>query len=257
MTTNCIIAYNRFSKSAKALAKATGFRMLSTGKSRDTFDNILCWGYSGALPPGTEKSKILNSPSAISLVSSKSRFFDLINITKPEARCRIPPFTKDAKEAVNWVNEGIQVFGRALTRSHSGKGIVFHDDDIGEFLSCKLFTQHIKNKWEFRVHVFKGEVIDVQRKALRSDVDRDSVDTRIKSHDNGYVFIRRDITVPDDVIKQAKLAINCVPELDFGAVDIVYNQYHDKAYVLEVNTAPGLEGQTIESYAGAIRKAVK
>jgi len=36
--------------------------------------------------------------------------------------------------------------------------------------------------------------------------------------------------------------------LDFGAVDIVYNENDNKAYVLEINTAPGLSGTTLEKY---------
>jgi D-alanine-D-alanine ligase-like ATP-grasp enzyme len=44
--------------------------------------------------------------------------------------------------------------------------------------------------------------------------------------------------------------------LDFGAIDIIYNESRDQAYVLEVNTAPGLTGQTIQSYADAFRHLV-
>jgi D-alanine-D-alanine ligase-like ATP-grasp enzyme len=37
--------------------------------------------------------------------------------------------------------------------------------------------------------------------------------------------------------------------LDFGAVDVIWNAQKEKPYVLEINTAPGLEGQTIADYA--------
>jgi len=40
--------------------------------------------------------------------------------------------------------------------------------------------------------------------------------------------------------------------LDFGAVDIIYNEHEDKYYVLEVNSAPGLEGTTLEKYVEAL-----
>jgi len=42
--------------------------------------------------------------------------------------------------------------------------------------------------------------------------------------------------------------------LDFGAVDIIYNEHENQYYVLEVNTAPGLEGTTVEKYAEAFAK---
>jgi glutathione synthase/RimK-type ligase-like ATP-grasp enzyme len=44
--------------------------------------------------------------------------------------------------------------------------------------------------------------------------------------------------------------------LDFGAVDIIWNEREDKCYVLEVNTAPGLQGSTLENYANAIMEVL-
>jgi D-alanine-D-alanine ligase-like ATP-grasp enzyme len=40
--------------------------------------------------------------------------------------------------------------------------------------------------------------------------------------------------------------------LNFGAVDVIYNEKENKYYVLEVNTAPGLSGTTLEKYVDAI-----
>jgi D-alanine-D-alanine ligase-like ATP-grasp enzyme len=42
--------------------------------------------------------------------------------------------------------------------------------------------------------------------------------------------------------------------LDFGAVDVIWNEKQQRAYVLEVNTAPGLEGQTVDDYARGIKE---
>jgi glutathione synthase/RimK-type ligase-like ATP-grasp enzyme len=36
--------------------------------------------------------------------------------------------------------------------------------------------------------------------------------------------------------------------LDFGAVDVIWNERQQRAYVLEINSAPGLEGTTIDDY---------
>ena len=52
---------------------------------------------------------------------------------------------------------------------------------------------------------------------------------------------------PQQVLDQAKLAVKATG-LDFGAVDIIWNNLQEKAYVLEINTAPGLEGQSVETY---------
>jgi D-alanine-D-alanine ligase-like ATP-grasp enzyme len=45
--------------------------------------------------------------------------------------------------------------------------------------------------------------------------------------------------------------------LDFGAVDIIYNAKRNECYVLEVNTAPGLEGTTVEKYATKFASELK
>ena len=44
--------------------------------------------------------------------------------------------------------------------------------------------------------------------------------------------------------------------LDFGAVDVIWNEHESKAYVLEINTAPGLEGSTVEDYKEFFNRAV-
>ena len=43
--------------------------------------------------------------------------------------------------------------------------------------------------------------------------------------------------------------------LDFGAVDIIEDA-DGKLYVLEVNTAPGLEGQTLTLMAEALKELI-
>ena len=55
----------------------------------------------------------------------------------------------------------------------------------------------------------------------------------------------------DHVRAQSVAAVRSLG-LDFGAVDVVERQ--NKAYVLEVNTAPGLVGTTLEKYVDAIRE---
>ena len=54
--------------------------------------------------------------------------------------------------------------------------------------------------------------------------------------------------LPPVVVEQGSLAF-AASELDFGAVDIIFNERENKAYVLEINSAPGLEGSTIQDYA--------
>jgi len=60
---------------------------------------------------------------------------------------------------------------------------------------------------------------------------------------------------PEDIFLQSTLAVNCLG-LDFGAVDIIYNQKKDVSFVLEVNTAPGLEGSTLNEYVKEFNNAL-
>ena len=69
----------------------------------------------------------------------------------------------------------------------------------------------------------------------------------------GFVFVevgRED--VPECVIDNAVRSIAALG-LDFGGVDVMFNEREQKAYVLECNTACGLEERTAAKYAEAIR----
>ena len=48
-----------------------------------------------------------------------------------------------------------------------------------------------------------------------------------------------------------------VSNLDFGAVDLIWNEHENKCYVLEVNSAPGIEGTTLQQYVTAFAKDIK
>jgi glutathione synthase/RimK-type ligase-like ATP-grasp enzyme len=104
----------------------------------------------------------------------------------------------------------------------------------------------MKKRDEYRIHVGRRGIIAIQRKAIPNGTE--PIDTRIRNHHNGYVFLRNNVQPPQQILEQATAATNALG-LDFGAVDIIWNNHYQLATVLEVNTAPGLEGQTIEDYA--------
>lgn len=163
-----------------------------------------------------------------------------------------PDFSTEIEEAGNWVDEGSTVVCRTLTRGSSGRGIVLANTR-DELVSAGLYTRYIKKSEEYRVHVFNGEVIDVQRKARSTDVPDEEINWQIRTHDNGFIYARSDVELPEVA---TDMAINAVRALDlnFGAVDMIYNRHYDSYYVLEVNSAPGLTGSTVSSYADAIER---
>lgn len=147
------------------------------------------------------------------------------------------------------------IFARTLINSTNGRGIVeFNREEQSEYPDAPLYTEYIPKKSEYRVHVFAGEVIDIQQKKRKRDFDGDLRDPRIRNVNNGYVYCRDGIDPPDGL---TTLAIQAVAACgyQYGAVDIIYNEKRNQCYVLEVNSRPGLMGTTLVKYADAIIKA--
>lgn len=219
---------------------------------------VINWGCS-SIPSQAKSSRILNLTAAVKNCIDKKKFFD--TMSKSVNPPRIPDYTDKPSVALDWVKEEELVVARTLLKAKAGAGIVFFDDPR-EFVEAKLYTKYKKKTGEFRLHFMRGEIIDAQKKVLRKEwpdgtkVDSKTVDFRIRNHRAGFIFQRNDISVPSDVRLQAEKAI-AASKLDFGAVDLIYNEKEDKAYALEINTAPGLEGQTIDTYALGFKKLIQ
>lgn len=260
-----LYAWNEASVSAKALAGHSKLAIKRIKHENSRFQGspkktVINWG-AGNVPDEVRKSKVLNHPDAVKQVSDKRVFFEMVEQTNNG--CRVVDWTTNGVQAMKWWKAKHDVVVRLKTKGHSGDGIVFFSDqpdNLDELLKAPLFTLYKPKKEEYRIHVFKtGGVVDVQQKKLRTTddegnkIDPDRIDFRIRNLANGFIFAREDVKAPDDVLKQAVLALACT-KLDFGAVDIVWNEKEGQAYVLEINTAPGLEGTTVDRYAEALTK---
>ena len=140
------------------------------------------------------------------------------------------------------------VVARTILRGHSGNGIVMLSSNQDQ-VNAPLFTQYVKKKDEYRVHVFKEKPFFVQRKARKSSVE--TPNWQIRNLAGGFIYARQELDVPE-CVEDVALKVFERTGLDFGAVDIIYNERENQFYVLEVNTAPGLEGTTLQKYAEAI-----
>jgi hypothetical protein len=260
-----VIPYNQYSKSAKALAKELGlFRTTTNLGGVDARDiDVINWGLGKLAIPFLDRpgSRVLNKVDGVNLTRNKLKFFK--KAKEATDGPRIPEFFEALEDAMAAINTGATVFGRRTTGS-CGTDIVQFTEDANRFNSSDFWVVYKKKKAEFRVHIFKrdGEyaVIDRQKKALRETdpvtgqpIDRSTVNFMIRNHRNGFIFQRNDIDVPKDVEVQALKAMK-ITGLDFGAVDVIWNEHEAKAYVLEINTAPGLEGTTLENYANEFRR---
>jgi hypothetical protein len=172
-------------------------------------------------------------------------------------------FTTDKAVAGAWFNDGHTVFGRKLLSSYEGKGIVIFDPKVNpkpdEILECKVFTKYIPKKQEFRVHVFKDKVVSILEKRKKKDWKGKS-DSKIRNTANGYIFCQYDIDITESLQKRIEslaLASRKVCGSDFCGVDIGYNKKLDNLFVIEVNSAPGIEGSNVQKYCNAIEAYVK
>lgn len=246
-----ILPYQLYSESAKLLADALSVRRLR-GPSRIRPEwKILNWGNSTphsnwGLP---HPSNILNTPSSVANAKNKLKAFQCFK----DAGVSSPDFTTSKEVAKQWLQEGYSVVCRASLTGLGGKDITIIDELGVDIPSAKMYTKYMKKKHEYRIHVFKGKVIDYQLKRKKTG-SIPSFDKRVKSHLNGYVFCRTNVNDPPPVVLNEAIKAVQALGLDFGGVDVGYNKHYDQAYVYEVNTAPGIEGTTVEKYTSAIKE---
>ena len=204
-------------------------------------DYIIPWGPTNPSPYPCQQQE-----AAKNLASNKLKAFQKFK----EHNIPTPEWTTSTEIAQQWVDSGKTVLGRKLLCSHSGKGIVvLNQETITTNLYCPLYVQYKKKKHEYRVHVFNGKVIDITQKKRK--IGFENRNNQIRNHSNGWIYARENLEIPDNIHELALNACNALG-LNSGAVDIIWNEKENKCYVLEINTAPGIEGSTCLKYSQAI-----
>lgn len=252
---------DRPSNGAKELAAQEGFLRLRQGnfhKIRPT-DIVINWGTTvtitnDAIKPNVNHAKVVNFPMFVKAATDKLQAFreftdGLDDEGGVAPTIKTVEWTTDQAIAQSWSDNEFTVVVRNKLTGHSGDGIVIIDK-LQPVPKAPLYTKYVFKVKEFRVHVVNGKVIDTQQKI--KDPDRKVVSWKVRSHDNGFIFARNGIV--DNADRDAlAIAATKALGLDFGAVDIIQDK-KGILYVLECNTAPGLEGQTVDSYTEAFRK---
>ena len=250
-----IFPYKFKSRSVRALSKAIPAYRINPKRDRFIGNRgiVVNWGateISEHLLDEATYLGIINHPNNVRIASNKLLFFETISHLGI-----LPRWTTDIDEAKVWIKGKHIVLCRTILSGHSGNGIVLANVEE-ELVESPLYVRYIGKQDEFRVHVFNGEVIDVQRKARSRDIPDERINWQIRTHNNGFIFARERIMEVPYLNHLKELSLQVVDEtgLHFGAVDLIYNGNGDRLYVLEVNTAPGLEGTTLERYVEAIRR---
>ena len=250
-----VLPYKQGSRGAKALATALNGKVLKVEDSKfvpRSSDVIINWGNS------TEASRatLNNNGERLAQATNKRAFFE-----KLAGKDSLPRFWTSQEDIPE---DAFPVVCRQILQGHSGAGIVMAADR-SSLVPCSLYTEYVKKKHEYRVHVgrrwvdfgvgtataigVEGEVvysvISVQQKKRR--LEHPDPNWQVRNHANGFIYARSDVNPPASVLKVAKDVLKEL-DLDFGAVDVIWNESEAKAYVLEINTAPGLEGSTVTDY---------
>lgn len=201
-------------------------------------------------------NQTLNAPQFVRNASNK---FSTLDILK-RAGDPVVEFTNNLEEARQWFAQPIYgkklnaVLCRTLTKANSGRGIVLAKTPE-ELVSAPLFTRYKPKSQEYRVHVWNGSMLDAQEKRrVNGFAEAEGANPYIRNHPNGWVFCRENVDIPEDVEIAAIEAVAHL-NLHFGAVDIGYHPEFGVG-IYEINTAPGIEGQTLMNYANRIRQHI-
>jgi hypothetical protein len=239
-----ILPYALGSSSAKVLASGLGIKRVDGSKTFKRGTIIINWGNSHLPLHGRFLPRVLNKPEAVARAIDKLTTFSVLT----QHGVSVPDWTTNPVVAQSWVTEESYVYARTISNGSQGDGIKVLTMDE-QWVYAPLYTKAIHKAHEYRVHVFKGRVIDFTKKKRRSETE---CNPYIKNASGGWVFTRENIILPEIVRQESIKAVSALG-LDFGALDVAYKERDDKVYILECNTSPGLEGTTLEKYIEAFK----
>jgi hypothetical protein len=232
---------SRFSIEAARMMGVT--RLLGRGVTRfypRMGDIIFNWGCSR--PPWEEESRpdyiILNKFPSVYLATNKRRTFE--RLTKDRVSCLEWTTSKD--QASSWLSDGDRVYARVTLTGKGGQGIVILEPG-SSVVPADLYTKGERKFKEFRVHCLPNETLVAQKRRRNSS----DASFKIRNASNGFVFcVNKVDKYPTDLVSTSLGAISSLG-LDFGAVDILLLP-DGTPKVIEVNTAPLLEGTSLDKY---------
>lgn len=255
MTRFMVYPYTQASKGAKAIAEELGGQRILRQNSTYVYkagDVIVNWGASDCPFPQALNAKTKG-------VTNKNAFFKRLDGT---GLTPVSCITMAGAAGMNF-----PVFCRTEVEGHDGSGIVIANNP-SELVPAKLYVEGVNKTAEYRLHVGRlssgSVVLGAQKKwvpdasALANPNVWTGDGTELIWKPNGLPIV-----VPQVVTDVVLAAFDKFPELDFGAFDVVYNHGitsanstfgFEKAYVLEINSAPLMTEKTAKIYGDFIRK---
>lgn len=157
----------------------------------------------------------------------------------------VPPFSE------NWRELSFPLIGRSSNHM-AGRDVMlyFQPMDIEVKGPSDYYLEYIPKRLEYRVHVIGNEIVKVSQKVL---TEPEEYNPLVWNYENGFTF--RNPREEHAGLYMAMSAVRAM-ELDFGAVDLIVGE-DDRPYILEVNTAPGLDEPSLEVYIEKFRQLLE
>ena len=191
---------------------------------------------------------VLNHPDKVAAKYNKLDQYRLLEA----AGVPVVKFTTEQRVVRDWLRDEYDVYARMASNSSGGHGIVVIKAAREAIIpSAPVYTRRFRARREYRVHVFNGQSIDVSQKRKQEGARANA----IRSFGNGYVFCHNDVEAYPQAMVDASIAAVRALGLDFGAVDVLLMDNGNVA-VLEVNSAPGMEGTTLDRWTEALRQYI-
>lgn len=225
-----------------------------------TPDILINWGCSNT--HNIAGKLTINSPAYVRQASNKANCLGVLSSND------VPTleWTGDRSLAVLWAKKGHSVICHSDVHAHSGRGLTRIEPSKHDFIPySSLFTKYFAKDKELRILcVRNGTGVDtmfLEKKRILPERYAEfglegKPDWFIRTHDNGWIFSREaeEITEATEMAKKAIRTIG----LTFGAVDILAKKKPTgigwDCLVGEINTAPGLEGQTLEFFKAGLSR---
>lgn len=219
-------------------------------------DVIFNYGRGNILDQIVGGARVINPASAVSNASSKVNAFTLMS----GAGVSTVEWTTDSSVANGWHSNGGVVYARTMTRGHSGEGIVVCYRNTSELdvlgssitasqgmVTAPLYTKGITGpRREFRIHVMGGNIVFTQQKRRRDGfADMPEASNIVRNYHTGWIYATQNVNANSEAQENAIAAVEALG-LDYGAVDVITNG--ERAWVLEVNTAPGMTGSNLNNF---------
>lgn len=276
---NVLCAYKHTSGVGRNIAKALGANIVTCGywpKPRIA-DNGIVFNYGRSEVPVWLEDAISRNVLIINHPYAVGRSVDKLQTLLSLFYANVPhiEFTGNQFIAQEWLNAGSLVTVRHTLTGHSGKGIeiVFPApaDDPPQLPHAPLYTKYFYKTHEFRVHVYRGQVIDIVQKKKMGEKKLQQYgitpDGFVCNYHKGWVFAHNDLMCNTpyggrEDIEKISIAATYALGLTWAGVDLLArydaNGRYVDAVVCKLNSAPGIRGAiTFQRHIEAFKQTVK